>query len=279
MPQVRPEYHRVLDEVIGELHGDPIDLLDIGDDKGEAKYIDNARRSYLRTVRDVAGLVRRLDVAPADIRILEIGAYLGGVSCTLARMGFNVTALDIPEFVENPRLQARFVRFGVATLSANLRDYALPAEEGAFHIVIMCETLEHLNFNPLPVMTEVNRVLAPEGILYLALPNQASLVNRAKLLFGRSIHNPISDFAAQLSTESNMIVGIHWREYAPDELRELVEWSGFSILRHEYFTTHRASLPARLLCGLFPRLRGNQTLVARKTAEARREFLFRAATR
>lgn len=279
MRQVRPDYEGILDGVIRELHDDPIDLLDIGDDKGEASYLDHSHFSYLRTVRDVVEIAGTLGVVPCNLRILEIGAYLGGVSCTLARLGFTVTALEIPDYIGNERLQARFARFGVATVSANLRDYVIPAASGTFDMVIMCETLEHLNFNPLPVMAEVNRVLGPAGQLYLSLPNLASLVNRAKLLAGHSIHNPISDFAAQLSSDCNMIVGIHWREYAPAELRELVEWGGFTILNHEFFTTHAASLPARLLYLLFPRLRGNQTIVARKAAEVRSTFRFSPATR
>lgn len=273
------DYQEMLDGIIREMHEDPIDLLNIGDDKGEASYIRNSRLSYLRTLRDVIRMARSLKAEPRQFRILEIGAYLGVVSCTLARLGFTVTAQDIPEFMDNERLQARFARFGVATLSANLRDYSIPSGSGRFDLVIMCETLEHLNFNPLPVMAQVNRVLSPGGHLYLSLPNLASLVNRVKLLTGRSIHNPIRDFSAQLGTDCNMIVGIHWREYAPDELRELVEWGGFQIVRHDFFTTNAASLPARLVYLWAPRLRGNQTLVARKNAEVTTSFQFCNATR
>ena len=273
------EHEQLLDSVIRELLDDPVDLLSIGDGAGESAYLDHSRRSYLRTVRDVVRLAEELPVERSQIRILEIGAYLGVVSCTLACLGFAVTAIDLPEFMGNERLVARYRRYNVDTFAANLRDYALPAPTAAFTVVIMCETLEHLNFNPLPVLTEVNRVLSAEGYLYLSLPNQASLVNRAKLVSGRSIHNPVGDFAAQLSDEDNMIVGIHWREYTGSELQELVLSSGFSILSHDFYTTHQASLPARILYRFFPRLRGNQTLIARKSAESPAGFRFCDATR
>ena len=58
----------------------------------------------------------------------------------------------------------------------------------------MCETLEHLNFNPLPVIQEIHRVLKRGGLFYCALPNIASRGNRLKLLEGKSIHNPIAEF-------------------------------------------------------------------------------------
>jgi len=279
MDRMSLDSERVLDSVIRELLDDPVDLLLIGDSEGESAYLEHSRCSYLRTVQDIVGIVDKLALERRAVRILEIGAYLGAVSCTLARLGFSVTALDIPEFMANERLKLRYARYCVSTLSANLRDYSVPAESGAFTIVIMCETLEHLNFNPLPVLAEVNRVLAADGYLYLALPNQASLVNRAKLLTGRSIHNPVSDFSAQLSRESNMIVGIHWREYTALEMEELLALQGFSIISHDFFTTHRASFPARLMYLLFPRLRVNQTMVARKAAQTTTAFHFHQATR
>lgn len=273
------DFEAILDLVIRDLHDNPVDLLSIGDSAGEAAYLEHSRCSYQRTLRDIVRLADALEMERHTVRILEIGAFLSVVSCTLARLGFAVTALDLPEFMDNERLKARYVHYGVSTVSANLRDYAVPAQSGRFNIVVMCETLEHLNFNPLPVMAEVNRVLVTGGYLYLSLPNLASLVNRVKLVSGYSIHNPISDFVAQFSRENNMIVGIHWREYTAVELAELVNWGGFAILRHYFFTTHQASFPARILYLLFPRLRGNQTIVARKAAEATPVFYFHDASR
>lgn len=251
------DYSLILNDVIRELHACPVDLLSIGDGDGESAYLEHSRQSYQRTLKDIVQLVDSLHLKPHEVRILEIGGFLGVVSSTLARIGFDVTVLDIPEFMSNMRLSKRYLHDGVATIAANLRDYLIPVQSGTLTLAIMCETLEHLNFNPLPVMAEVNRILSADGYLYLSLPNQASLVNRAKLLAGRSIHNPVTDFAEQLTKKSNMVVGIHWREYTAAELREMLDLSGFSIVSHEFFTTHHASLPARLAYALFPKLRSN----------------------
>ena len=70
----------------------------------------------------------------------------------------------------------------------------LPYRSNSMDAVVMCEVLEHLNFNPLPVLLEINRVLKDNGIIYIGMPNQASLGNCLLLLFGKSIHNSISDF-------------------------------------------------------------------------------------
>lgn len=269
---------RALDKTIKELLEQPVDLLNIDDQDGERAYLLNARSSYRRTLLDVAGACagHRDDGRPP--RVLEIGAYLGVVSLSLARLGMQVTALDIPEFVANERLQERYRQFGVEAVAANLKDYSLPFDLGTFDIVVMCETLEHLNFNPLPVMAEINRVLRVDGHFYLALPNLASLPNRFNLFCGRSIHNPIEDFVVQLSDQGNMIVGLHWREYIRDELLKMVTLSGFRCVRHAYEMPAVASRPAFLLYRLFPTLRPAQSLLAQKCKDHNMTFHFTEAT-
>jgi len=279
MKRINIDYEAILASVIRELHDAPVDFLSISDGVGESLYIEHSLYSYHRTISDVLQIADSMSTERCKIRILEIGAFIGVVSCSLARLGFDVTALDIPEFMNNERLKDRYALDGVTSISANLRDYSIPSESGSFSLIIMCETLEHLNFNPVPVMSEINRLLATGGYLYLSLPNLASLPNRLKLLLGRSIHNPISDFAEQLGRKSNMIAGIHWREYTAFELEDLVTMGGFSIIQHDFFTTHKASIPARVVYSLFPKLRVNQTVVARKVLEATSNFRFCDATR
>ena len=268
----------IFERTFSECVNNPIDLLDIGDLDGESAYHTNARMSYERTLRDVVPLIAGSFAAGKPVRILEVGAYLGVVSVTLARLGCQVVALDIPEFISNPRLQGRFADAGVSTVSVNLRQYPLPLEDDYFDIVIMCETLEHLNFNPLPVLAEINRTLANEGRLYLTLPNLASLPHRAALLFGYSVHNPISDFRAQLSLEGNMIVGIHWREYTRAELVDLLTLCSFGCERHSYVDATLACVPARLLYRIIPSLRPFQVMVAKKAGTAPAGFHFCRAT-
>lgn len=255
---------RVLDITIEEYRVDPVDLLHTGDADGEYVYLTNARRSYERTIRDVLTLFISRAEGKKTFKILEIGSFLGSVSIALARLGFSVTVLDIPEFMTNIRLQERYRRYGVNALSVNLQHSSIPSTSGEYDLVIMCETLEHFNFNPIPVLLEVGRVLTPNGFLYLSLPNLTSLVNRVKLLCGQSIHNPINDFFAQMQQDCNMIVGIHWREYTKCEIEELLKITGFTIDSHYYFTNTESIFPARLLYAILPALRPNQTVIARR---------------
>lgn len=272
------EAYVVLDQVLSEYDGSPVDLLGIGDGQGERDYLYQARGSYRRTLREVIDLTASLGVPKGGLRVLEVGSYLGVVSLTLARLGYAVTALDIPEFNSNPRLLERYAHSGVAAVCANLREYALPFEDGAFDLVLMCETLEHFNFNPLPVLAEINRVLRLSGILYLALPNLASLGHRVALLTGRSIHNPVRDFELQLSTRGNMLVGIHWREYTRTELLELLSLVGFDLERHGFHVDGRASLVGRILYSCLASLRPSQVAVARRARGVDLHFHYTGAT-
>lgn len=275
------EYHvtKTLDETISALRHQPIDLLNRNDQDGERRYLENAYKSYRRTLLDIIACFSNKAGSAEPARVLEIGAYLGVVSLSLASLGLRVSALDLPEFANNPRLRRRLGDAGVELTGVNLRDYKLPYTDGQFDLVIMCETLEHLNFNPLPVIAEINRVIKNSGHLYLALPNLASLPHRFNLLLGRSIHDPVGDFVRQLSDKDNMIVGLHWREYTRSELLELLSLSGFSCQWHNYEMPTKSLPVARMLYRLIPSLRPAQSLLARKITDLGIDFHFTDASK
>lgn len=267
----------IVEHVIESRREQPVDLLSIGDSEAEHTYLINASSAYIRTVED---LCRLFPVRGSDCRgkVVEFGSYLGVVSEALARLGFAVTASDIPEFLSNAKLQQLYRSLGIGTLAINLRDYTIPLADEGCDAVIMCETLEHLNYNPLPVLIEINRILRPDGILYVTMPNLTSLINRVKLLLGRSIHNSIVDFESQLSDRHNMIVGIHWREYSPQEAVEMFRYSGFDVLDHDFFS-FQVSFAGQCIYRLYPSLRPYQKLILRKERRVVKKFTFNPAAR
>jgi SAM-dependent methyltransferase len=226
-------YFEIFDNIIEAYKDNPIDLLNIGDTGGEIDYLRLQRPDYIRTLHDICGLFP--DEAVTKTKILEIGSFLGALSIALSHLGFLVTAYDIPEFNNNEHLRQLFYENKVDCIAGNLRDFKLPFDDEYFDAVVFCETLEHLNFNPLPVLYEINRITKPQGFIYLSMPNQASIRNRLKILSGRSIHPPISQFFQQLDSSQNMIVGIHWREYTLAETVELLEGMGYKIILKSYW--------------------------------------------
>jgi 2-polyprenyl-3-methyl-5-hydroxy-6-metoxy-1,4-benzoquinol methylase len=232
---------------------------------GASPYLAAHRHEYIRTVQDV---VQTLG-SNSQKRVLEIGAFFGVVCVSLAKLGFNVTAADIPEYIDLSEQQRRFKSFNVSTVGLRLENFKLPFDDESFDAVIMCEVLEHLNFNPLPLIKEINRVCKTSGLFYLSLPNQASIYNRISLLRGRAIQVSVDSFFEQLT--SHVIVNGHWREYTLEDVNLMLTRLGFVIPKHYYFSYGETkkiknirSLLARGVYEFFPMLKENQTAIAIK---------------
>lgn len=279
---MKTNFRKIIDETIQEYIDAPIDLMDIGDTRNEIKYISTCRSSYIRTITDVVSYFNRSNVYDfSGIRILEIGSFLGIVAVVLSRLGFSVTALDIPEFMANRRIQKKFEQHNIEWYSSNLASYRIPCDSDKFDLIIMCEVLEHLNFNPLPVLAEVNRIAVMDGVLYLALPNIARLRNRINMLLGRSIHEPIDRFINQLNQRDTMIVGIHWREYTVDEIKYMLAKLGFKSMK-SYLTSDTVflfrkpslrDLAKKIIFTVLPSLSFHQVHIFRKIQRPSNDLL------
>jgi SAM-dependent methyltransferase len=66
----------------------------------------------------------------------------------------------------------------------DLNQDPLPFPDEHFDGITFLAVLEHV-FDPYTVIREIHRVLRPGGELVLAVPNVASLTNRARILLGR----------------------------------------------------------------------------------------------
>jgi SAM-dependent methyltransferase len=146
----------------------------------------------------------------------------------------------------------------------------MPYDDDSFDAVIICEVIEHFNFNPLPVILEINRILATGAYIYVGMPNQAFLGNRIRLLLGKSTRGSIEELFQQLDRNSNMVVGLHWREYTIAETEELLSRMGFRLKRSYFFNAARSQgsnpLKAmlRAIAYSYPPFRPFQVVIAEK---------------
>ena len=260
-------------KIAGAKEGMP--SIDTG--SGPASYVARHRHEYIRTVGDILQF-RPLTDGP--VRVLELGAFFGVNCMALRSLGYNVTAADMPEFIENPVQVDRYAQYGIVTKGVRLEDFVLPFEDHSFDVIIMCEVLEHLNFNPLPLLKEINRIGSSNSIFYLSLPNAAQIRSRIKAVRGKALGIPISEFFTQLDPLSSEIVNGHWREYTGPEIREILERLGYRIEKQYYFSLGE-TLPsstlrrriARKFYQSFPAFKENQTTIAIK--EKRTDLRFR----
>ncbi len=264
-----------VDKAIAELIGFDLVLVE-GGAAEESDYVQRHRHEYVRTVRDI------LEHRPPEagpVRVLEIGAFFGVVCMALADLGYAVTAADIPEYIELPAQVERFGRHKVATRGVRLEEFVLPFDDESFDVVIMCEVLEHLNFNPLPLLKEINRVGSKGSVFYLSLPNMASIYNRKALATGHSIGVSVDSFFSQLDPKSSEIANGHWREYTAPEIRRMLERLGYRIARQYYFSLGETlpirslkSRVAQFVYGRFPAFKENQTTIAIRDARTPMKF-------
>lgn len=224
--------NNIIENLVLDYKLHPVDLLNNGED--ENYYLNDSKGMYIRTVKDILSYTTQRRIKNPSV--LGMGCFLGLVPIALSELGCNVSAVDIKEFVSNKNIQKRFEKSRVRYAECDLSKHKIPFADNSFDVVEMCEVLEHLNFNPVPVFVEISRVLVKGGLLYLTLPNISRLGNRTKFIIGRSIHNPIQSFFDQLNPPSTMIVGIHWREYTRNEIRELLTRTGFTIIQEKYET-------------------------------------------
>ena len=232
---------------------------------GSLSYIERHRHEYVRTVRDI----NEFRPPTGHVRVLELGAFFGVNCLALKKLGYDVTAADMPEFMDLPEQIERYRSYSIATKSVRLEEIVLPFADESFDVIIMCEVLEHLNFNPLPLLKEINRIGAVGSIFYLSLPNAANIYNRIRILRGEAIGVSVDSFFCQLDPTSSEIVNEHWREYTAAEVRLMLERLGFRIEKQYFFSLGETLVKptlrhylARIFYSCFPFLKENQTTIA-----------------
>lgn len=104
----------------------------------------------------------------------------------------------------------------------NIETDLFPYADESFDIVVFSELIEHLGVNPVRTLSEIHRVLRPDGSMILTTPNSISLERLETYLRGGSQmvdrYSPLFGPGAR-----------HNREYHAQELRALLEGNGFVI--------------------------------------------------
>ena len=128
-------------------------------------------------------------------RALDVGAADGFLAAELTARGWKVTALE-----RDPAQAARAAARCEQAIVVDL-EREMPALAGLYDAVVYGDVLEHLS-DPLRVMRELNRHLAPGAVVIVSVPNVAHLSVRLSLLVGRFEYGTAGSSTARTSGSS-----------------------------------------------------------------------------
>jgi len=150
-------------------------------DKSDEYHYINHKRRYARTIQVL------LDQNPQG-KLLELGTsglLPLSLKTLIPDLDISVTDFDL----EKPPLWEKEITMGseketYTTYSLDLEKTALPIQDNTYDYVVCCEVLEHMEIDPMFMLSEVNRVLKDGGVLILTTPNVVSSRGIAKMILG-----------------------------------------------------------------------------------------------
>src|SRR4029079_15580139 len=102
--------------------------------------------------------------------------------------------------------------------------------DGHFTTVVCCELFEHLSEDPMHMIAEANRILAPGGRLLLSTPNICALRAVGAVLKG---YHPGLYSQFTIRKGGNQVEPRHAREYSPGDIQQVLEAGGFKLMHIE----------------------------------------------
>ena len=101
-------------------------------------------------------------------KLLDIGSHRGGYSIAFAQKGYRVTGIEVDSGrVATAQQAAQEQKLTIPFLQGDARD--MPFQDNEFDIAILSNVIEHIPNTP-QLLTEIYRILKPQGILYIQFP-------------------------------------------------------------------------------------------------------------
>jgi SAM-dependent methyltransferase len=191
-----------------------------------------ASASYLNT--HSTRLLKTLEITPPggpDDRVLEMGAYLQITPALRSKLGYGEVRGcyygKLGRIDHRTVTSAEGEAFECEIDHFDAEKDVFPYPDGHFATVICGELIEHLFEDPMHLMSQVNRILKPGGHLVLTTPNIAALRGISGILQG--YHPGFFHAYIRPAEGTGEVDARHNREYAPREIQQLLENSGFEV--------------------------------------------------
>ena len=178
-------------------------------------------------------LIHTVQITPPggpDDRVLEMGCYMQMTPALRAYSGYGEVRGayfgDLGDVAHQKAVSITGEIFECEVDLFNAEKDRYPYPDGQFQTILCCELLEHLAFDPMHMMAEINRILAHGGHLVLSTPNICSYRSVNAVLYG---YHPGLFQAYIKPKEDGTVDPRHSREYAPREIAGLMEAAGFQV--------------------------------------------------
>ena len=188
--------------------------------------------SYLNTHQ--TRLVKTLSITPPGgpkDRILEMGAYLQITPALRTKLGYGEVRGcyygKLGRTDHRTVTSAEGETFECCIDHFDAEKDRFPYPDQHFSAVICGELIEHLFEDPMHLMSEVNRILKPGGHFVVTTPNIAALRGISAILQG--YHPGFFHAYIKPAEGATEVDARHNREYAPREIHQLLENSGFEV--------------------------------------------------
>ncbi len=141
--------------------------------------------------------------------ILDVGCGYGTLLDILRRgRKVNVKGVELGEL----DLKAAREYYGLDVYDGSLESFAAePIDAGKFDTVIMSHVFEHLP-DPVVSLEQVKKILKPDGVLYIGVPNIMNMKNRPEVFFHIA----------------------HAFNYSPHSLKLMLQKAGFGVIKFNF---------------------------------------------
>ena len=203
---------------------------------------------------------------PKSKSIVEFGSIPLVLTAALKSCGYQVTGCDIAP----GRYASTVEAMGLTVVECNIETERLPFADESFDAAVFNELFEHLRINPVFTLSEVLRILKPNGILTLSTPNLRSLDGIRNFLLRDRAFSCASSIYHEYSKLQTIGHMGHVREYTRTEVVEFLQTIGFAVAAVLYRGEYENPLK-RALIGVMPGFSPFVTYVARKPAACARK--------
>lgn len=193
-----------------------------------APYSNRHRWEFYNNLKHIEFLSKYV---PKEARILDIGSGMGILALALTKLGYQADGLDKYIFLPDTyialgqdalqKLNAVWQKNNIKIIDKDIFEYDPPDK---YDCVINIAVIEHQK-DPKKFLEACLSNLKADGYFFCVTPNMVDLLNRFRVLLGRSAFRDLKPFF----DAGEKFVG-HWREYTMDELIQMCNWSSLQVV-------------------------------------------------